>query len=189
MEVRPLQRHRGRLQFAEARQPGEQVGGGAQHFLQVFGGVGRDLAAKTARGHVEEQLVAGLAQVYWLCRYVQQGQRRGGLQGYAGSPDKIVGRAEWQQRQAGLGTRQAHGLGNIAQRAIPASGNDMAVTGSQRLVDQALSVTGLPGDPHIQHPAAIAQAVHGAAQVFVHGLLAVQDQHCLAPLHIRASVK
>lgn len=65
----------------------------------------------------------------------------------------------------------------------------MAVAGGQRLGDQALRVAGLPGDPHIQYPAAVAQAMHGAAHVFVHGLLAVQDQHCLAPLHVRASVK
>ncbi|MNH17998.1 hypothetical protein D3C79_776870 [compost metagenome] len=62
----------------------------------------------------------------------------------------------------------------------------MAVASRQRLANQALRVTRLPGDTHIQHPAGIAQVANGAAQRFIHRLLAVQDQHCLAPLH-RAS--
>lgn len=103
VEIRPLQLDRGRLQFAEACEAGEQIGRGAQDLLQVFGRIGRDLATEPAGGHVEEQLVAGLAQVYGLCRHVQQGQRSGRLQRNAGSLGKIVGGAQRQQYQAGIG--------------------------------------------------------------------------------------
>jgi len=48
------------------------------------------------RGHVEEQLVAGLAQVYGLCRHIQQGQRSGRLQRNPGGLGKIVGGAQRQ---------------------------------------------------------------------------------------------
>ncbi|MNE04341.1 hypothetical protein D3C80_968670 [compost metagenome] len=124
-----------------------------------------------------------------MWRDIQQGQRRCRLQGDASGFGKIVGRTQGQQGQAGLGSGQAHGLGHITQRAVPATGDDMAVARCQCLGDQPLGVARLPGNPYIQHPAAIAQVAHGAAHVFVHRLLAVQHQHCLAPLHVRVSVK
>lgn len=72
VKIRALQLAIGGMQLAEARQSGEQVSRSAQHLLQVFRGVRRHLAAKSARRHIEKHLATHFPQVDRLRRHVQQ---------------------------------------------------------------------------------------------------------------------
>ncbi|RMO67873.1 hypothetical protein ALQ35_05692 [Pseudomonas fluorescens] len=183
VKVRPFQLAISGLQFAETRQAGEQVGRAAEHFFQVFGGVGGDLAAKTASGHVEEYLPAGLPKVDGRWRHIQQGECAGRIQRHPGGAREIIGGAQRHQHQAGIGLGLRHRLGDIAQGAIAATGNQVGIAVGQGLIDQALGVAALPRDPHRQLPALFAPSLHGSAHILVEGLLAVQNQQCLVGGH------
>ncbi|VVN46955.1 hypothetical protein PS664_05913 [Pseudomonas fluorescens] len=183
VEVRAFQLTIGGLQLAEARQAGEQISRAAEDFLQVFGGIGRDLAAEAASGHVQENLPADLAQVDCPGRHIQQRQGLGRFQRHTGGLGKIIGGAQWHQHQAGVALGLGHGFGHVAQGAVAAAGNNVGIPAVQGLLDQPLSVTALPGHPHRQLPTLLAPGQHRRAHVLVEGLLAVEDQQCLGGGH------
>ncbi|KAF1012127.1 MAG: hypothetical protein GAK32_00342 [Pseudomonas fluorescens] len=176
VEARPLQFCTGGPQLTEAGQAGEQIGGAPQHFLQVFGRVDSHLAAETARGHVEENLIARLPQINPLCRGIEQRQRPGGLQCNAGGTRKIIGGTQRKQYEAGLRLGTGHGFGDIAQGAITTTGNQVGVTGRQGFINQPPGITGFPRDPHGQIPTLLAPGLHGGTNLFVEGLFAVKDK-------------
>ena len=107
-----------------------------------------------------------------------------GLQGHTGRPGKVIGGAQRQQHQAGLGIGQCHRLANITQSAIAATGNQPGVAALQRLAYQTLRIPGLPGQPHRQFPPRRPLLLNGSAHVFVERLLAVQNQKSLTCTHI-----
>lgn len=96
---------------------------------------------------------------------------------------EIIGGAQRHQHQAGIGLGLRHRLGDIAQGAIAATGNQVGIAVGQGLIDQALGVAALPRDPHRQLPALFAPSLHGSAHILVEGLLAVQNQQCLVGGH------
>ncbi|MNE21624.1 hypothetical protein D3C80_1147920 [compost metagenome] len=61
VEIGPLQLSVCRMQLTESRQAGEQIRRTTQDFLQFFGGIGRDLTAKTTGSHIQEHLPANFA--------------------------------------------------------------------------------------------------------------------------------
>ncbi|MNH12003.1 hypothetical protein D3C79_715340 [compost metagenome] len=184
LKIRTMQLDRSGTQLAEARQPGEQVGRGAQNLFQVFGGIGGHLAAETTGSHVQKHLPTDLAQIDGLRRHFKQGQGLPRLQRHPGCPGKVVGRAQRQQHQAGSAIGTRHGLGDVAQRAITASGHQVRVAGCQCLLDQALGITSFPGQAHVQLPATLTQGSHRSPNRFIHGLFAMQDHQCLLLRHL-----
>ncbi len=167
VEIRPRELAMSGVQFAEARQAGEQIGRATQHFLQVFGRIGRHLAAKTTRGHVEKQLAAHLAQIDSARRHVHELQGLRHIKRHSGSTGKIVGSAQRQDGQTGLGFSQRQGFGNVTQGAVTAARHNMPVPGRQRFIDQTLRIARLPGQPNIQLPALLALVCDSITHVFV----------------------
>ncbi|MNY06369.1 hypothetical protein D3C86_1391230 [compost metagenome] len=175
-EIRPAEAAKGRAHLGKAGQACEKIGRAAEQALEVFGGVGGDIGAKTARGHIEEKLTIDLTQIDRLRRRIQQCQGLERSQRQPRGIGEVVGGTQRQQYQAGPGLRQRHRFGHLTQQAVATPGDQDRIAGLQRLADQPAGVTRLPGDPHIELPAILTARLHRGAHLLVAGLLAVQDQ-------------
>ncbi|MNF99912.1 hypothetical protein D3C84_828310 [compost metagenome] len=116
-------------------------------------------------------------------RHVQQRQGALRLQRNAGRPRKIIGRAQRQQRQAGVAAGLDHGFGHVAQGAVATTGDQRPIPLSQGFLHQPPGVAAFPGQPHRKFPARSAACLHGRPHLIVGGLLAMQDQQGLALDH------
>lgn len=129
IETRTAEATSRRMDFRKAGEAGQQIGAATEEALELLGRGGRDLRTEAAGGHVDEWLAIHLANIDRLRRLIQQCQRLERIEGNARSPGKIVGTAERHQRQAGIGVRLEHRLGDLTQRAVTASCDHDRVSG------------------------------------------------------------
>ncbi|KPY75249.1 Unknown protein sequence [Pseudomonas syringae pv. syringae] len=189
MKIRPGELTMRRMQLAESGQARKQVGSTAQHLLQVLGRVRRDLAAKPAGRHIEEQLAAHLTQIDRTRSHVHELQGFGDLERHAGRTGKIVRSPQRQNSQAGLGFGQCQSFGDIAQGAVATTCDNVPMTGGQGFVDQALGIAGFPGQSHVQFPALLTLVCHCVTHVFIECLFTVKNEHCPALCHDTSSAE
>ncbi|RMU68659.1 hypothetical protein ALP23_05340 [Pseudomonas syringae pv. apii] len=189
VEIRSGELAMRRMQLAESGQAGKQIGGTPQHLLEVLGRVRRDLAAKPAGRHVEEQLATDLTQIDGTRGHVHQLQGFGDLQRHAGRTGKVVGSPQRQNSQAGTGFGQCQGFGDIAQGAVATTCDDVPMAGRQGFADQALGIASFPGESHVQFPALLALVCHSVTHVFIERLFTVKNEHCPALCHDTSSAE
>ncbi len=189
LETGPVETAKCRAQFGKSAETGEQIGSTAEDLFQILGGMRSHGGAEAAGGHVEEHPSIRQPQVHRAGFDFEQLQGFHRCQRYPGSTGEVVGRAQWQHGQAGLGAGLQHGLGDIAQGAVAAARDHGRVAAGQPLSHQALGVAGFPGQAYRQLPALLAQVVHCRPHLFVQCLLAMQDQPGLALAHCASSLK
>lgn len=166
------------LQLAEARQPGKQVGGTAQHFLQIFRGIGGHLAAEAACSQALRcSSPPTFSQINDGRRPVQQGQSAQWVQRHPYGASEIIGGAQRHQHQAGLFIRECEA--SAISRSVPSpppATNCRQPAASASSTSRRASPFGFPGQTHGQLPTLFAFLRHGSTYVFVQRLLPVQNQ-------------
>src|SRR5690606_23706419 len=76
LKVWPVKTPRSGTHFREATEPGQQIGGATQDFLEIFRGIGRDIGTEAAGGHIEEGALTRHAHVHLYRLHIEQRKRR-----------------------------------------------------------------------------------------------------------------